>query len=603
MADTGEWKGASWKQEEDFSKETDEMLEQINAELLPVLLRSTDKDVDAFAAEVMVLEKKTRLAGDTLSTTRLAVEIVKMYRTQKLYSQMLEKLEFLMKRRGQMKQVQSAMIAECAKALDELPGGKKKSKTAGGDDDDNDNATASAAATATNSSEDRTKILTQLVHVTAGKIHVELEHARFTVELAHIIESQGGSKKEAATMLSDLQVETITQMPRLEKIEIILDQLRLNLEMNELVRVPSVSRKISYRALGKADCRELKIRYFRLMGDYFRRLNQHFMMARCEHEIYLTAMGTAEEVETSETGADELQSKAPTAVQRKNTHLVKTSSSSPAASPKPSTSSSSATNKKNNSGGKSSTTNNKFSSPTSDLIISPEMERLALESITKCAILVLVSEHLTPKEVEDQAECCAFSPQTSVHTDRSKWLIELEKNKNLSREAATIHSIVKAFNSDDLIREDITPSIAELSKNNAFLAGDSTCQRELQMRLSEHDILVAANCFSQVKICRLAEIVCLSEADCERFIMKMVNGKALTAKIDRIDGLVVFKKAQKASEDVEDWNKAVEKVSLLIDKAAHLVVKERMLQRIGAAQAQQAAQAAAALAQLQQDQD
>lgn len=590
MADNGEWKGASWKQEEDFSKETDEMLEQINAELLPVLLRSTDKDVDAFAAEVMVLEKKTRLAGDTLSTTRLAVEIVKMYRTQKLYTEMLEKLEFLMKRRGQMKQVQSAMIAECAKTLDELPGGKNAKKST---DNDDDNATSAAVSGA--SSEVRTRILSQLVHVTAGKIHVELEHARFTVELAHIIESQeGGSKKEAATMLSELQVETITQMPRLEKIEIILDQLRLLLDMNDLVRVPSVSRKISYRALGKADCRDLKIRYFRLMGDYFRRLKQYFMVARCEHEIYLTALGTAEEVETSETGADELQSKAPTAVQRKNTHLVKTSTSSPTASgsPKPSSSSSDASKK-----------NDKKGAPTVELIISPEMERLALESISNCAILVLITEHLTAKEVEDQAECCAFSPQTTVHSDRTKWLIELEKNKNLSREAATVHTIVKAFNSDDLIREDIAPAIAELCKVNTFLAEDASCQRELQMRLSEHDILVAATSFSQVKICRLAEIVSLSEDECEKFIMKMVNGKALTAKIDRIDGLVVFKRAQKASEDVEDWNKAVEKVSSLIDKAAHLVVKERMLQRIGAAQAQQAAQAAVALAQLQQDQE
>lgn len=595
MADAGEWKGASWKQEEDFSKDADALLEAVNAELLPVLLRSTDKDVDAFAAEVLVLEKRARLAGDTLSTTRLAVEVVRMYRTQRLYSQMLEKLEFLIKRRGQMKQVQSAMIAECAKALDDLPGGDNKTKANDADNDDNANAKASPA-----DAEARTKVLTQLVHVTAGKIHVELEHARFTVELAGIIERGGGSKKEAATMLSELQVETITQMPRLEKISIILEQLRLHLEMGDLARVPSVSRKISYRALSKRDCSELKIRYFTLMGDYFRRLKQYFMVARCEHEIYLTAIATGAAAAAEgedEGGVDELQSKAPTAVQRKNTRLAKGSAEkkadSPAAAAASSASPTSEENKK-----KSAASPN---SAGTEAAATPELAAAALAALTNCAILILTSEHLTPKEVEDQSECAAFSPQTTAFESRAKWLAALEANKTLSREAATVHSIVKAFTSEDLIRESIGPAIADLCASNALLTADSDCQRELHVRLSEHDILVAAASFSQVKISRLASLVSLTEAECEAFIMKMVNGKALTAKIDRIDGLVVFVKSQRASEDVEDWNKAVEKVSLLVDKAAHLVVKERMLHRIGTAQAQQAAQAAAALAQHQQE--
>eukprot|EP00758_Cryptobia_borreli_P007072 Tbor_TRINITY_DN5240_c1_g6::TRINITY_DN5240_c1_g6_i2::g.16743::m.16743/K03035/PSMD12, RPN5; 26S proteasome regulatory subunit N5 len=429
MADC-EWKGASWKQEEDYSNETKELLERVNAEILPVLLRSSNKTVDEITQEIFDLEKKARLGGDTLSTTKLAVEIIKMYRTQQLYPKMLENLDILIKRRGQMKQVQSAVIAECALALTDV-------------DEDH-----------------RTDMLSQLIHLTEGKIHVELEHARFTVQLAKTIEEKNGSKKEAADMLAELQVETITNMPRTEKLDIILHQLRLTLELNDLARVPLVSRKVTYRALGMKDSTLQKEEYFRYMIDYFTRLRQFFMVARCEHELYLTAMG----IDAKKLGKDAAKEANRLA---QACRVIKESKNNANTNNDGDDDNNNNNNNNDNNDGVSGDEGNALLAQAA--LITPEQNDKALEALSNCAMLIMLSETLQSKEVEDQAECCAFSPG-SLQADRSKWLIEMEVNQKLEQELPELHDLVKKFNSSDLIRETVKHSISELCHGHPVLA-------------------------------------------------------------------------------------------------------------------------------------
>lgn len=538
MADA-EWKGASWKQEEDFTKETDELLSRVNADLLPVLLRSTNAGIEEVAAEILVLEKKARLGGDTLSTSRLAVEILKMFRVQGQIKEMLEKLEYLVKRRGQMKQVQSAMITECAKCLVDID--------------------------VSNASEDekksrRNELLTQLVHLTEGKIHVELEHARFAVQLSKIVESEG-RRKEAVDMLGELHVETITNMPRVEKLSIILDELRLTLELDDLEKAPLVSRKFTYRALGKKDSTELKERYFFLMADYYSRKRQYLMMARCAHEVYLTAIGA--DVNKPIAEAAKITS-ALTATKKKHDAEEDEDEDTAAAA---ATSSAAATP-----------------------ALSPEQNAKAIESLSNCAVLTMISEHLSEQAADDQGECAAFSP-LSQQKNRLNWLAELEQNRLLQDGAPQVHSLVKSFNSLDLVRHEVLPQARDLSQQHALLSSNADRVAELNHRLSEHDILVIAKVFTRIKISKLAELVSLTEEQCEQFIMSMVNIKVLYAKIDRLDGVISFERKKSAAEEVEEWNSTVAHMMGLVDRISHFIVKERMVHAVATAQQNTAAAA------------
>ena len=91
------------------------------------------------------------------------------------------------------------------------------------------------------------KLIDTLRTVTAGKIYVEIERARLTRKLAAIRESENNID-EAATIMQELQVETYGSMEKREKIEFLLEQMRMCLLRGDYIRTQIISRKISVRA-------------------------------------------------------------------------------------------------------------------------------------------------------------------------------------------------------------------------------------------------------------------------------------------------------------------------------------------------------------------
>lgn len=477
MAD--EWKGASFKQIEDHSEAATLLLGRINATTIPVLLRGTSKSLTEYVDEVLALEKTARLSGDVLSTQRLAVEAIRIYRVQGETEKMIELVDSLMKRRAQTKQVQSAMVAEAELALS---------------NESEDGALSSDA---------RFQLLTKLSVVTEGRIHVELQHARFVVQLADIAEAEG-RKREGADMLYTLQVETITNMPRLEKLSCLCRQIGLCLDLGDYLKTPMISRKINHRALNRPDTIDIKLRYFEMMRRYYAHKGQHLLEARCWYETFLAT-------------------------------------------------------------------------PSDD-------ERLT--ALSNMTVLTLISEHQPAKEVEDAAECTAFAPQTML-ADRAAALQVLLDNKRLDNELSMLYQITKSFTGVELIRVKIAPEIETLCNNHPMLAAFADRQEHFRNRTSEHDLLVVAKYYTRIRLNRLSKLVGLTAEHAERFVMSLVANKSVYAKMDRLEGLIVFQPQKKCTDVVSEWNDAVENCMDLIDRAAHLVVKERMLHNlpVGAATA------------------
>jgi 26S proteasome regulatory subunit N5 len=99
----------------------------------------------------------------------------------------------------------------------------------------------------TDDMEQKLKLIDTLRTVTAGKIYVEIERARLTKILANIKENQGNIE-EAANILQELQVETYGSMEKREKIEFLLEQMRICSLKGDFIRTQIISRKISIRA-------------------------------------------------------------------------------------------------------------------------------------------------------------------------------------------------------------------------------------------------------------------------------------------------------------------------------------------------------------------
>merc|ERR1711934_834978 len=96
--------------------------------------------------------------------------------------------------------------------------------------------------------EDKLELIDTLRTITEGKIFVEMERAEVTKRLAKMKEEEG-KLSEAASILQEVQVETLGKMTKQEKMSFILEQMRLCLDSEDYVRALILSRKISPKSL------------------------------------------------------------------------------------------------------------------------------------------------------------------------------------------------------------------------------------------------------------------------------------------------------------------------------------------------------------------
>jgi len=164
----------------------------------------------------------------------------------------------LAKRRAQHKKSVTALVQEAMKLLDDTP----------------DEATL-------------LELIATVRTVTEGKIFVELERARVTMRLSSI-EEKNGDKKKACDTLNEIQVETYGSMERREKAEFVLEQMRLLLDCNDLIRANMVAKKLSEKLLNDKDFEDIKIRYNEHMVRYHTEKANYMDLFRCYHNIYNT---------------------------------------------------------------------------------------------------------------------------------------------------------------------------------------------------------------------------------------------------------------------------------------------------------------------------
>lgn len=141
----------------------------------------------------------------------------------------------MVKRRSQLKQAVAKMIQECCTYVEKTP-----------------------------DKETKLKLIDTLRTVTEGKIYVEVERARLTKMLADIKEADG-DVTGAATIMEELQIETYGSMDKREKVELILEQMRLCLAKQDFVRTQIISKKISTKFFEDPLHQDLKFKYYGLM--------------------------------------------------------------------------------------------------------------------------------------------------------------------------------------------------------------------------------------------------------------------------------------------------------------------------------------------------
>jgi len=220
-------------------------------------LAQSGKLVEALE-NLLAVEKQTRNAEDTRATSRVATALIRLCYEAKHYDLLNEKLVQLSKRRGQLKTVVRDVVQEAMKYLEEI-----KEKTI------------------------KISLIDTLRTITEGKIYVEIERARLTRILSKIKEDEGNIA-EAAKVLQELQVETFGQMEKREKVDFLLEQVRLCLDNKDFIRAQIMSNKISQKGLKEADSQDLKLRFYEQMIRYYAHDSNYLEICKCYQNIYDT---------------------------------------------------------------------------------------------------------------------------------------------------------------------------------------------------------------------------------------------------------------------------------------------------------------------------
>lgn len=113
-------------------------------------------------------------------------------------------------------------------------------------------------------------------------------------------QEQEGDIAKAADVLQEVHVETYGSLSKREKVEFILEQMRLTLAKKDYVRAAIVAGKVSRKHLQEDNMEEYKVKFFTLMAELHRHEKNAFSLAKDYHSIYSTPHIQSDEAKRKE---------------------------------------------------------------------------------------------------------------------------------------------------------------------------------------------------------------------------------------------------------------------------------------------------------------
>eukprot|EP00298_Acanthocystis_sp_HF-20_P005149 c15410_g1_i1.p1 GENE.c15410_g1_i1~~c15410_g1_i1.p1 ORF type:complete len:441 (-),score=151.47 c15410_g1_i1:25-1326(-) len=327
------------------------------------------------------------------------------------------------------------------------------------------------------------ELIETLRAVSAGKIFVENERARLTKKLSKIREDEG-KLDEAADILQEISPETLGSMERLEKVDIILEQMRQSLARKDFIRAGLVSNKINPKTIAGPEFEEVRIRYHKFMIEYFHDQHRYLDISKAYFALY------------------------------------------------------------------------------------------SCDSIAKNE----EAKYLTLKRV------VIFLLLSPYGNEQSDFLARLNLDKELEN-IPVFQEFLKLFCKVELITWPLDASVSsELVETSNLWDGHFTPRllTDVHKRVIEHNIRVVSKYYKRIRSGRLAQVLGLSVDAMEESISEMVSSKAVHARIDRVDEIVVFQKAPVSSEILNNWARDISTLLSTVENTCHLIKKENVLHGISA---------------------
>lgn len=392
-------------------------------------------------------------------------------------------------------------------------------------------------------------------HRSIPQIHVEVERARLTKQLAGIQEAEG-RVAEASETLQEIAVETFGSMERGEKADFLLEQIRLTRAQRDFVKMGILANKVSRKQLEDAGMEDTRLRFYGLLASLHQ--HQHDALALCkDHQAVLATRGFAEDA-----------AKWVPSMQSVVVYLALAPWS------------------------------NEVSDTMHRLKADKRLEEPALASHK--ALLELLTTHelvswpLPSPHHEAILAHDAFTKEKPGLTAGSAAGTAAAVGgagagaaggmsvDDSAASASSSSSAAAAGGAGVVGRTGAGVTTAIVRKEDEERAGWAAI---LHKRIVQHNVRVLAKWYTRVTTARLASLLGLDAATTEAAVSELAADKALYAKIDRPAGIVVFARPRPAEEVLSEWAADVDKVLSLTETTSHLIQREYLVRGITAGRA------------------
>jgi 26S proteasome regulatory subunit N5 len=99
----------------------------------------------------------------------------------------------------------------------------------------------------------------------------------------------------------------------------------------------------------------------------------------------------------------------------------------------------------------------------------------------------------------------------------------------------------------------------------------------LQRRVNQHNIRTVQRYYRRISLTRLGQLLQLSQTVTEEELRDMVSYEGLTAKINRPEGFVVFRKPSDTNSVLNSWGNDVQSLLLKVEEITQLIQREHIL--------------------------
>ena len=261
-------------------------------------LKKGSKDQDTLSKIInnilLPFEKQCRVSEDLATTSKVALLVLTLcYSDFQNFEMLLESVEILIKRRGQLQQVIKDIVSKTM----EFCGITDPDAVLRSLDAESTPLDAFMSRKATWLSEEQTLSLLKIVlALTEGKIYVERERTVVLYCVSKLFEEKGDFS-EACRLIQDVQIETFTHLSGEEKTIFLMNQIRSLVKIEDYSKALIVANKATKKILNKKKNVLIKIKFCRLMIAYWSLVRNWLKVAMFYSELYQTYLSIQNAVE------------------------------------------------------------------------------------------------------------------------------------------------------------------------------------------------------------------------------------------------------------------------------------------------------------------